>query len=91
MKNVTHKAIKANVWDAHIAKANSSVSALKEYKKSNYQVDGYRINANRIVNGEHVGEDWLRGKLKKELIKLGYCKPSDFEKYNKPNGSINIG
>ena len=43
-----------------LSKANSSVSALKEYKKSSYQVDGYRINANRIVNGERVGEDWLK-------------------------------
>jgi len=87
MKN----AVDSVVWNAHIAKANSSVAARKEYKRSSYELDGYRINANRIVNGERVGEDWLRGKLKEELINLGYCKPSDFEKYNKPNGSINIG
>lgn len=81
----------AAVWDAHIARANSSVAARKEYKRSNYELNAHKINAQRIIDGQNVGECWLKGKLKEELIELGYCKRSDFSKYNKPNGSINIG
>jgi len=87
MKN----AINSAVWDAHVARANSSVAARKEYKRSNYELNAHKINAQRIIDGQNVGECWLKGKLKKELIELGYCKPSDFSKYNRPNGSINIG
>ena len=84
-------ATNAAVWDAHIARANSSVSARKEYKRSNYELNAHKINAQRIIDGQNVGECWLKGKLKEELIELGYCKQSDFSKYNRPNGSINIG
>ena len=79
------------VWEAHVAKASGSIAARKEYKRSNFELDSYKVNAQRIVNGENVGECWLKGKLKEELIALGYCKLSDFSKYNRPNGSINIG
>ena len=86
-----NNAVQANVWDAHIARANSSVAARKEYKRSNYELNAHKINAQRIIDGQNVGECWLKGKLKEELIELGYCKRSDFSKYNRPNGSINIG
>jgi len=85
------KATDASVWDAHVARANSSVTARKEYKRSSYELNAHKINAQRIIDGQNVGECWLKGKLKEELIELGYCKPSDFSKYNRPNGSINIG
>ena len=86
-----NNAVQANVWDAHVARANSSVAARKEYKRSNYELNTHKIMAKRIIDGQNVGECWLKGKLKEELIELGYCKPSDFSKYNRPNGSINIG
>ena len=84
-------AVASNVWEAHIKKASGSIDARKQYKNFTKERDTYRIHADRIINGENISENWLKGRQKQELIDLGYCKESDFKKYNKPNGSINIG
>ena len=54
----------------------------KEYQAYvGWVADSHRINAERISNGERVGECWLRGRLKQELLDFGLLTRSDFDKY----------
>ena len=55
-----------SIWDAHVQKAASSPTMAREYKKSGYVLDSDKIIAQRIRNGEAVGEHYLRGKTKYE-------------------------
>ena len=77
------KQIKPDTWDAHIKKASSSPAYAKEYKRSNYVLNEHTVIANRIRNGEPVGESYLTGLRKKELIDLTDLTEADFDKYKR--------
>lgn len=74
--------IENDVWEASVMRGSNDAYN-KEYQKvQGWVMDSHKVNAQRIINGEKVGENWLKGRLKKELIEFGYCKLSDFSKYN---------
>ena len=75
------KQVKPDVWSAHIQRATSSPHLAKEYKRSTYKVNTHNIMAKRIKNGEEIGESWLKGRLKQELLDLTDITEQDFEKY----------
>jgi hypothetical protein len=72
-----------DTWDAHIKKASSSPAFAKEYKRSNYVLNTHTVMAERIRNGEPVGEMYLTGRLKQELLDLTDLTEDDFQKYNR--------
>jgi hypothetical protein len=77
------KQVKPDIWDAHVKKASSSPMFAKEYKRSNYVLNTHEVNANRIRNGEPVGEMYLSGRLKQELLDLTDLTEADFRKYQR--------
>jgi len=76
-------AARPSVWDAHVAKAASSPVMAREYKRSGYVLDSDKIMAQRIRNGEPIGEPYLKGETKKRLKKFQNLSEEDFEKYGK--------
>ena len=72
-----------SVWDAHVRKAASSPVMAREYKRSGYVLDSDKIIAQRIRNGEAVGEPYLKGLTKQRLKKFQHLTEEDFEKYGK--------
>ena len=77
------KQIKPDTWDAHVKKASSSPAFAREYKRSNYVLNTHMVMADRIRNGEPVGEMYLTGRLKKELLDLTDLTEADFRKYGR--------
>lgn len=75
------KHLKGTLWEAHVKKAASSPYHAKQYKRFEYDLDPHRINAQRIRNGEAVGEMWLRGQLKEELMEFHGLTEADFKPY----------
>jgi len=76
-------AARPSIWDAHVAKAASSPVQAREYKRSGYVLDSDKIIADRIRNGEAVGEPYLKGLTKQRLKKFQHLTEEDFEKYGK--------
>jgi hypothetical protein len=76
-------AARPSIWDAHVAKAASSPVQAREYKRSGYVLDSDKIIADRIRNGEVVGEPYLKGLTKQRLKKFQHLTEEDFEKYGK--------
>ena len=76
-------AARPSVWDAHVAKAASSPVMAREYKKSGYVLDSDKIMAQRIRNGEPIGDSYLKGEAKKRLKKFQHLSEEQFEKYGK--------
>ena len=76
-------AARPSIWDAHVAKAASSPIQAREYKRSGYVLDSDKIIADRIRNGEAVGEPYLKGLTKQRLKKFQHLTEEDFEKYGK--------
>ena len=76
-------AARPSIWDAHVAKAASSPVQAREYKRSGYVLDSDKIIADRIRNGEEVGEPYLKGLTKQRLKKFQHLTEEDFEKYGK--------
>jgi len=72
-----------SVWDAHVNKAASSPAQAREYKRSGYVLDSDKIMANKIRNGEVIGEGYLKGETKKRLKKFQHLTEDDFVKYGK--------
>tara|TARA_B110000503_G_scaffold23373_3_gene36523 strand:+ start:64 stop:327 length:264 start_codon:yes stop_codon:yes gene_type:complete len=72
-----------SVWDAHVNKAASSPAQAREYKRSGYVLDSDKIMANKIRNGEVIGEGYLKGETKKRLMKFQHLTEDDFVKYGK--------
>tara|TARA_R110000765_G_scaffold121289_1_gene217428 strand:+ start:820 stop:1086 length:267 start_codon:yes stop_codon:yes gene_type:complete len=70
-----------SMWDAHVNKAASSPVQAREYKKSGYVLDSDRIMADKIRNGEVIGEGYLKGETKKRLKKFQRLTEADFIKY----------
>jgi len=77
------EAARPSIWDAHVAKAASSPVQAREYKRSGYVLDSDKIIADRIRNGEAVGEPYLKGLTKQRLKKFQHLTEEDFEKYGK--------
>ena len=71
------------VWDANVSKAASSPVMAREYKKSGYVLDSDKIMAQRIRNGEAIGDSYLKGKNKERLKKFQHLSEEHFEKYGK--------
>ena len=76
-------AARPSIWDAHVAKAASSPVQAREYKRSGYVLDSDKIIADRIRNGEAVGEPYLKGLTKQRLKKFQHLSEEHFEKYGK--------
>ena len=72
-----------SVWDAHVSKASSSPVQAREYKRSSYELESDKVIANRIRNGDAVGEPYLKGETKKRLMKFQHLTEDDFVKYGK--------
>ena len=72
-----------SVWDAHVNKAASSPAQAREYKRSGYVLDSDKIMADKIRNGEVIGEGYLKGETKKRLKKFQLLTEEDFSKYGK--------
>jgi hypothetical protein len=72
-----------SVWDAHVNKAASSPAQAREYKRSGYVLDSDKIMADRIRNGEVIGDGYLKGHTKKRLKKFQHLTEDDFVKYGK--------
>ena len=72
-----------SVWDAHVNKAASSPAQAREYTRSGYVLDSDKIMANKIRNGEVIGEGYLKGETKKRLKKFQHLTEDDFVKYGK--------
>jgi hypothetical protein len=72
-----------SVWDAHVNKAASSPAQAREYKRSGYVLDSDKIMADKIRNGEVIGEGYLKGETKKRLKKFQHLTEDDFVKYGK--------
>ena len=70
-----------SVWDAHVNKAASSPAQAREYKRSGYVLDSDKIMADKIRNGEVIGEGYLKGETKKRLKKFQRLTEADFIKY----------
>lgn len=75
------KQVKPDTWDAHVKRAASSPHYAKEYKRSNYVLNTQQIMADRIRNGEAIGEMYLSGRLKQELLDTTDLTEDDFKKY----------
>lgn len=75
------KHVEPNTWDAHVKKASSSPTYAKEYKRVNYVLNTHEVMAKRIINGEPVGDMWLKGRAKEELLEFTNITESDFKKY----------
>ena len=76
-------AVSKNVWDAHISKGASSPVQALEYKRSKYELVSDKVIADRIRNGDAVGQPYLRGLSKERLKKFQYLTEEDFLKYGK--------
>lgn len=76
-------AARPSVWDAHVQKAASSPVMAREYKKSGYVLDSDKIMAERIRNGDPIGDSYLKGKAKERLKKFQHLSEEHFEKYGK--------
>jgi len=76
-------AARPSVWDAHVTKAASSPVMAREYKKSGYVLDSDKIMAERIRNGDPIGESYLKGKAKERLKKFQHLSEEHFVKYGK--------
>tara|TARA_R110000737_G_C14404427_1_gene454813 strand:+ start:229 stop:495 length:267 start_codon:yes stop_codon:yes gene_type:complete len=72
-----------SVWDAHVSKAASSPVQAREYKRSSYELESDKVMANRIRNGDVIGEPYLKGETKKRLKKYQHLTEEDFIKYGK--------
>ena len=70
--------VTGDVWSASVTRGSHDAYK-KEYQANvGWVADSHRINAERICNGERVGECWLRGRLKQELLDFGLLTRSDF-------------
>jgi len=80
MKKI-NKAIDAAMWEANVGRVAQSPTLQREVLRKGYFIDSEAIHAERIKQGETVGENWLKGKNKKALIKDHGLTEEDFKKY----------
>ena len=75
------KAVDAAVWEANVGRVAQSPTLQREVLRKGYFIDSEAIHAQRIKDGQTVGEYWLKGKNKEALIKDHGLTEKDFEKY----------
>lgn len=72
----------AAIWDAQVNRSSTNPAYNRDIKKKGYFLDTHQIMAKRIKNGEPVGDFWLQGKAKQDLLDQTDLRESDFSKYN---------
>jgi hypothetical protein len=71
----------SSVWDSTVSRVSQSKVLREEMLRKDFILDDAKIAANRIRLGESVGDYWLEGKAKEQLIKDYGLKAEDFQKY----------
>lgn len=72
----------ANVWDAHVNRAATGDKKDRlQYKIKPWDLDHLEIAANRIRQGQPVGENYLKGQLKQDLMVYKGLTEEDFNNY----------
>ena len=71
----------SSIWDSTVSRVSQSKVLREEMLRKDFILDDAKIAANRIRLGEPVGDYWLKGKAKEQLIKDYGLKAKDFEKY----------
>ena len=71
----------SSVWDSTVSRVSQSKVLREEMLRKDFILDDAKIAANRIRLGEPVGDYWLEGKAKEQLIKDYGLKAGDFQKY----------
>lgn len=66
------KAVEADVWSASLSRSSHPVLKKEFGSRKTWEPDSYRINAERIINGELVSETWLWGRNAAALVEFGY-------------------
>lgn len=69
------------VWDSTISRVSQSTVLREQMIRKDFVLDSAQISANRIKLGEPVGDFWLKGKAKEQLIKDYGLTEADFKKY----------
>ena len=77
------KQIQPDTWDAHVKRASSSADFAKEYKKVHYVLDRHKIMAQKIKDGDYVGEEYIFGRGAAELVHHGYVRKEELIPYQK--------
>lgn len=75
-------------WDQLIKRGNDKTAVKKVSNPTGFQGDTLQIHAKRIKNGEDVGEFWLKGRLKKQLLEYTDVTEEDFKKYVAPTAKV---
>jgi len=75
------KQIQPDTWDAHVKRASSSSDFAKEYKKIHYVLDRHKIMAQKIKDGDYVGEEYIFGRGAAELLHHGYVRKEELKPY----------
>tara|TARA_S200002703_G_scaffold30746_2_gene26744 strand:- start:157 stop:402 length:246 start_codon:yes stop_codon:yes gene_type:complete len=71
----------SSVWDSTVSRVSQSKVLREEILRKDFILDDAKIAANRIRLGEPVGDYWLEGRAKEQLIKDYGLKAEDFQKY----------
>lgn len=71
----------SQVWDSTVSRVSQSKVLKEQMIRKDFVLDSAQISANRIKLGEPVGDFWLQGKAKEELIKNYGLTEADFKKY----------
>ena len=69
------------VWDSTVNRVSQSTVLREEMIRKDFIIDSAKISADRIRLGEPVGDFWLKGKAKEQLIKDYGLTEDDFKKY----------
>ena len=72
-------AVTGDVWSASIKRGSHEILKKDIERNKSWTPDSYRINADRILNGELVSETWLWGRNAVALIELGYLTERQLE------------
>lgn len=71
----------SKVWDSTVNRVSQSKVLKEQMIRKDFVLDSAQISANRIKLGEPVGDFWLKGRAKEQLIKDYGLTEDDFKKY----------
>lgn len=63
--------IQDDVWSASVSRGSHEIYKRDLERTKSWTPDSMRINAERILNGELVGEQWLYGRMAVGMIATG--------------------
>jgi len=69
--------IKNDVWSASVTRGSHEIYRKDKERSKSWKPDAFRINAQRIRDGEAVGSDWLFGRQAAGMIVMGYILESE--------------